>query len=145
MKVRIKKFFREFREFAVKGNALNLAVGVMIGAAFQSIVSSLTTDILSPVIGLFAGKNFDSLHIEAFGATIKYGSFITSVMNFLILAFVVFLLVKFINGFQSITIGKKKGGPAPEPPAPRKCPYCLTIVDEKATRCPACTSELSAG
>ena len=130
----IKKLLNEFKEFAVKGNALNLAVGVIIGAAFQGVVTSLTNDILSPIIGLFAGSNFDSLQIAVFGVTIRYGAFLTSVVNFIIMAFVVFLLVKFLSSFQTITGGKKK--------APRKCPYCATVIDDSATRCPACTSEL---
>jgi len=139
----MKKFLNEFKDFAVKGNVLNLAVGVIIGAAFQDVVSSLTADILSPIIGLFAGKNFDSLHVAVFGVTIMYGAFITSVVNFVIMAFVVFLLVKFITGFQNVTVKKKKGAePAEEEPPPRKCPYCLTVIDGGATRCPACTSAL---
>ena len=136
----IKKFFQEFREFAVKGNALNLAVGVLIGAAFQSVVTSLTADILSPIIGLFTGQNFDSLHVQVFGVTIRYGSFITSVINFIIMAFVIFILIKSLDGFKNIGKNKKTDAPAPEA---RKCPYCMTIVDNKATRCPACTSELT--
>jgi len=138
----MRKLLNEFKEFAVKGNALNLAVGVIIGAAFQSVVTSLTNDMLSPVIGLFTGGNFDSLHIEAFGVTIKYGSFITSVVNFIIMAFVVFLLVKFINKLSNVTIGKMKSPGAPEPEI-RKCPFCMTVVDENATRCPACTSQIN--
>jgi len=138
----MKKLLNEFKEFAVKGNALNLAVGVIIGAAFQSVVTSLTNDMLSPVIGLFTGGNFDSLQIDAFGVTIKYGSFITSVVNFIIMAFVVFLLVKFINGLSNVTIGKVKKPGAPEPEI-KKCPFCMTVVDENATRCPACTSQIN--
>jgi len=130
----------EFTEFAVKGNAMNLAVGVIIGAAFQSVVASLTNDILSPIIGLFTGQNFDSLMISAFGVTIMYGSFITSVVNFIIMAFVVFLLVKFLNSVTSVT--KKKPEPA-DTPQPRKCPFCMTVIDADATRCPACTSQFS--
>ena len=130
----MKNFFREFKEFALRGNVMNLAVGVIIGAAFQSVVTSLTNDILSPVIGLFAGRNFDQHSLAVFGVTIGYGAFITAVINFVIMAFVVFLIVKFINKVTSVTIKK------PETPEPRKCPFCITVVDAKATRCPACSS-----
>ena len=120
---------------------MNLAVGVIIGAAFQGVVSSLTQDILSPVIGLFARQNFDSLHIAVGDATINYGSFITNLMNFIIMALVVFLLVKFLNA--STTIGKKRKDKTPDTPAVRKCPFCMTVIDEKAVKCPACTSTLT--
>jgi len=133
----MRKFLKEFKDFALKGNVMNLAVGVIIGAAFQSVVTSLTNDILSPIIGIFAGKNFDSLHVDIFGATLTYGAFITNVVNFIIMAFVVFMLVKFINKLQVITVGK----PEAAPPA-RKCPYCFTEINKEATRCPACTSVL---
>jgi len=134
----MKKLLNEFKEFAIKGNALNLAVGVIIGAAFQSVVSSLTNDILSPIIGLFTGNNIDSHEIAVLGVTIRYGAFITSVMNFLIMAFVVFLLVKFLNKLSAVTI--RRGEPEAAAPEPRKCPFCLTVVDAAATRCPACSS-----
>ena len=135
----MRKFMTEFKAFILKGNVMNLAVGVIIGAAFQGIVSSLTDNILSPIIGLFSGMNFDQLQISALGVTIKYGAFITSIINFFILAFVVFLLVKFVNFIMNI--GKK---PAENiEPATRECPYCKTDVNIKATRCPACTSEIT--
>ena len=134
----IKKFLKEFKDFAVKGSVINLAVGVMIGAAFQSVVTSLTTNILSPVVGLLTRQNFDSLHIAVYDATINYGAFITSVVNFIIMALVVFLLVKFINGLQTIGKHKTQEVPATE----RKCPFCATSIDINATRCPACTSML---
>ena len=136
--VAMKKFFTEFREFVLRGNVLNLAVGVIIGAAFQSIVTSLTENILSPILGLFMGANFDELQVEAFGVKLRYGAFVTSVINFLILSFVVFLLVKFVNGILSIN----KKPAEPSGPATRVCPYCMTNINIKATRCPACTSEI---
>lgn len=134
----MKKFLQEFKSFAMKGNVMDLAVGVIIGAAFQGVVNSLTENILSPVIGLFTKQNFDSLHLEILGVTIGYGAFITSVINFLIMAFVVFLLIKVMNRVMSS--GKK----APEAAAPttKKCLYCLSEINIKATRCPACTSQL---
>lgn len=134
----MKKFLNEFKEFAVKGSVINLAIGVIIGAAFQSVVSSLTENILSPIIGLFTGSNFDALQIEFLGVTLKYGAFITSVINFVIMAFVVFLMVRAMNKIMSI--GKKPDAPAD--PTTRTCPYCMSEVNLKATRCPACTSEL---
>ena len=135
----MKKFLKEFREFVLRGNVLNLAVGVIIGASFQGIVSSLTENILSPILGLFTGNNFDALHVEALGVDIKYGAFITSVINFLIMSFVVFLLVKFVNGIMSLN--KKPAEPPPK--TTRPCPYCMTDINIKATRCPACTSAIA--
>jgi large conductance mechanosensitive channel len=135
----MKKFLNEFKEFALKGNVLNLAVGIIIGAAFQNIVTSLTNNILSPIIGLFARQNFDTLQLSIFGVDILYGAFITSVINFLIIAFVVFMLVKGINKLVALS--------AP-PPAPaqgaktRKCPFCITEISIDAIRCPACTSHV---
>ena len=139
----MKQFFDEFKAFAIKGNVMNLAVGVIIGAAFQSVVTSLTENILSPIIGLFTGQNFDGLQIEFFGICLRYGAFITSVINFLILAFVVFLLVKMMNKLDTLT-SKAAEAPASEPPTHKECPYCLTQVPLAAMRCPACTSALEA-
>jgi len=136
----MKKFLNEFKEFALRGNVLNLAVGVIIGAAFQNIVTSLTKDILSPIIGIFTGQNFDSQEVTIFGnIQIKYGSFITSVVNFIIMAFVVFLIVKLVSKIMSLN---KKPQAQEEEAAARKCPFCMTEIDAKATRCPACTSIL---
>jgi large conductance mechanosensitive channel len=134
----MKKFLQEFKEFALKGNVMNLAVGVIIGSAFQGIVKSLTQDILSPIIGLFARQNFDNMELNFLGVTLKYGSFITTVINFIIMAFVVFCLVRIMN--RLFSFGEKTG----EPPAKKKCPYCCTEIDAQANRCPACTSQLAA-
>ena len=134
----MKKFLGEFKEFIMRGNVLDLAVGVIIGAAFQAIVTSLTTDIISPILGIFGGMNFDSLVLEFNGVAIGYGKFITAIINFLIMAFVIFLLVKFVNKVMSI--GKK-----PEPkkdPTTKKCPYCMSEIAIEATRCAHCTSQL---
>lgn len=133
----MKKFFREFREFALRGNVMSLAVGVIIGAAFQGIVTSLTENILSPIIGLFVKQNFDVLAVEVLGVSLRYGAFVTAIINFVILAFVVFLLVRGIN--KLLNIGAKKEPPA-EPE--RLCPYCKSALHKEATRCPACTSQL---
>ncbi len=133
----MKQFMREFKEFAMRGNVMGLAVGMIIGAAFQGVVASLTENILSPVIGLFAGRNFDSLELGILGATLRYGAFITSVINFVILAVVVFLIVRSMN--RLLAAGEKKAEPsAPE----RLCPYCKTSLHPDASRCPACTSQL---
>ena len=134
----MKKFIREFKEFAFKSNAIALAVGIIIGAAFQGIVTSLTDNILSPIIGLFTGKNLDALHVAILGADLKYGAFLTSVINFIIMAFVVFLIVK---GMNKVLSGRGKKAVAEEPKT-RVCPFCRTEIDIQATRCPACTSAL---
>jgi len=136
----MKSFIKEFKEFALKGNVMIFAVGVIIGGAFQGVVTSFTDNIISPVLGLFMGMNFDNLMFSAFGATIKYGAFLTSVINFVIMAFVVFLMVKGMNRLMSA--GKDEEA---EPAAPdaRLCPYCKKEIHAEATRCPACTSQLS--
>ena len=136
----MKKFLQEFRDFAFKGNVMNLAVGVIIGAAFQGVVTSLTQNILSPIIGLFTRQNFDSLQLEIFGITLKYGAFITSVINFIIMAFVVFLLIRIMN----LAISQEKKPEAPKAPTVKQCPHCFSEINIKATRCPACTSQLEA-
>jgi large conductance mechanosensitive channel len=142
---------KEFKEFALKGNVVDMAVGIIIGAAFGRIVSSLVNDVLMPPIGrlmgnmdfsslFFAlnGNHYDSLAAaKAAGApTINYGLFINSVIDFVIVAFVIFLLVKQMNRL-------KKQEPAAAP-STRECPYCKTQIALGATRCPACTSELRA-
>ena len=132
----MKRFFKEFREFALRGNVISLAVGMIIGLAFQDVISSLTTNILSPIIGLFIGQNFDTLTLDAIGVTLYYGAFLTSVLNFIILALVVFLIVK---GMNKLLDTKEEN--TDEIPTPT-CPFCKTTLSEGATRCPACTSVL---
>ena len=102
----MKKILGEFKEFALKGNVLDLAVGVIIGAAFQGIVKSLVDDIISPIIGLFAKKDFSDLVLTVFDVNIRYGAFITAVINFLIMVFLIFVLVKAMNKLSNI--GKKQ-------------------------------------
>ena len=133
----LKKFLREFKEFALRGNVMSLAVGVIIGSSFQGVVASLTDNILSPIIGLFTRQNFDSLALNVLGITLRYGAFITSVINFIIMAFVVFLLVRAMN--KLLTLGEHEKAPAV--PA-RLCPHCKTTLHPEATRCPACTSQV---
>ena len=139
----MQSFFKEFKEFALQSNVMALAVGVIVGGAFQGVVTSLTDNILSPIIGLFVGMNFDALRFSIVGVTIQYGAFITSVLNFFIMAFVVFLLVKGANRLASISKGED---PAVSPEAgsapARICPYCMSGLHAEATRCPACTSLL---
>jgi len=140
---------KEFREFVVKGNVIDLAVGIIIGIAFGAIVTSLVNDIIMPPIGLLLGKiNFSDLFINLSGtaypslkaakdagaATINYGVFLNAVINFIIVAFVVFLLVKQVN--------RMKKEPAPAEPNTKECKFCLSTIPLKATRCPHCTSQL---
>jgi large conductance mechanosensitive channel len=143
---------KEFKEFIMRGNVLDLAVAVVIGAAFGKIVASFVEDILMPPIGLaLGGADFSSLFInlsgkaypsvaaaKAAGApTLNYGIFFNNIINFLIIAFAIFLLIKQINRLQ-------KPAPAPAPvPATKECPHCLSVIAIKATRCAHCTSVLT--
>lgn len=135
----MKKFLNEFKEFALKGNVMNLAIGVIIGAAFQGIVTSFTESFVNPIINSIGGAKVGG-HIEIFhtGQYIEYGNFLTAVINFLIMAFVIFLLVKGINTLMDL--GKKKEVEAA--PLTRKCPYCYGEIDIKATKCMYCTSDV---
>ena len=141
--------FKEFKAFIMRGNVLDLAVAVIIGAAFGKIVSSLVNDVLMPPIGLLLGKmDFSSLFVNLSGkdysslasakaagaATINYGLFLNTVIDFVIVAFVIFLVVRAASHL-------KRPEPAPAP-ATKECPYCFSNIPIKATRCPACTSEL---
>jgi large conductance mechanosensitive channel len=130
---------KEFKEFAVKGNALDMAVGLIIGAAFGKIVTSLVNDVIMPPIGLLVGNvNFSDLTIPLGGqAAIKYGVFINSVLDFIIVAFAIFMVVKQINRL-------KKAPPPPPETTSKDCPKCCTTIPIKASRCPHCTSELAA-
>ncbi|HMK61863.1 MAG TPA: large conductance mechanosensitive channel protein MscL [Dissulfurispiraceae bacterium] len=140
---------KEFKEFAMRGNVVDLAIGIIIGGAFGKIVTSFVSDVLMPPIGLLLGKvDFSNLFIslsgrefssiqeaKAAGApTLNYGLFFNTVLDFLIVAFAVFLLVKQLN--------RLKKEEAPAPPSTKECPFCLSAVPIKATRCPQCTSEL---
>ena len=153
--------WKEFKEFATKGNIVDMAIGVIIGGAFQKIVNSLVNDIVMPFVSIFTGKiDFNNLTINFGNTSIKYGSFITNVINFLIIAFAVFLMVRYLNKLNR-TIEekakdinkklekqpkffkkkKKKEEPKPEPTT-KVCPYCLSEINIKASRCPHCTSIL---
>ncbi len=133
----MKKIFEEFKTFISRGNVIDMAVGIIIGGAFTGIVSSLVEDIINPLIGLFGGMNFDRYKVTLLGeATLNYGEFLTAVMNFIIMAFVVFLLVRMIN-----KTAEKMKKPAEEAaPTTKKCPFCKSDIHLEATRCPHCTS-----
>jgi len=143
---------KEFKEFAMRGNVVDMAVGIIIGAAFGKIVTSFVSDILMPPLGLLLGKvDFSNLFVPLSGAsypslaaakaagaaTLNYGLFLNTVLDFAIVAFAIFLLIRQVNRFM------KPPAPAPAP-ATKECPYCITAVPLKATRCPQCTSELRA-
>lgn len=137
----LKKFVSEFKEFALRGNVMDLAIGVIIGAAFQAIINSLVNDVLSPLIGLFAQTDLSYLVLTLNDVDIKYGSFLTAVINFFIMVFVIFLLVKGMNALANL--GKHKEEEEEAAPTTKKCPYCLSEIDIQAKRCPHCTSELT--
>lgn len=144
-------FFKEFKEFAMKGNVMDLAIGVVVGAAFGKIVTSLVNNIIMPVVTLVTGKiNFTDLFIRLDGKTehidtlaqavedgiptLNYGAFITNVIDFLIITFVIFIIVKQLNRFRH--------KPAPSPVTTKTCPYCQTSIHIDAIKCPNCTSSL---
>ena len=153
---------KEFKKFISRGNVMDLAVGVIIGGAFQKIVTSLVNDLIMPIIGLVTGginfndkfaiirlpEGVDAATIttleaakEAGVTTLNYGSFITTVLDFIIMAFVVFLLVKGINTIKDLT-EKKEEAPAPAAPTTKKCPYCLSEIPLEAKKCAHCTSDV---
>lgn len=134
----MKKFFQEFKEFAMRGNILDMAVGIIIGAAFTAIVTSLVDDIISPIIGLIVKVNFSDLKAEFCGVTLTYGAFIMAVINFVIVAFVLFCVIKAFN--KAADLRKKE---EEETPTVKTCPFCKSEIDIEATRCPHCTSELN--
>ncbi len=141
----MKKFFNEFKEFITKGNVLDMAVGVIIGAAFKDIVTSLTDNIISPILAIFGKTDFSSYAIPLFGDNaIKYGAFITSVINFLIMAFIIFLLIKGVATIEKLSTKafKKKKEEEVAAPTQKICPFCKTEIAIDATRCPHCTSVL---
>ena len=148
-----KGFAAEFKKFIMRGNVIDLAVGVIIGGAFQAIVKSLVDDIIMPVVGLATkgidftnwfialdGNKYETLELakEAGAATLNFGSFISAILNFLIMALVIFIFVKAIN-----TVAEKARKPeAPAEPTTKKCPYCKSEISIEATRFPNCTSQL---
>ena len=133
------KFFKEFKEFALRGNVLDLAVGVLIGSAFQSVVTSFTNNIISPILGCFGGVNFSEWVLEIGKLKLTYGAFLTDIINFLIMAFVIFILVKVMNKIAKI--GEKQEEKKAEDT--KICPHCYNKINIKADRCPYCTSKLN--
>lgn len=137
----MKKFMEEFKAFISRGNVMDMAVGVIIGGAFTSIVNSLVNDIINPILGIFGGLNFSEYSIKLSGdATLYYGNFITAVINFLIMALIIFLLVKVMNKMAAKVAPKKEE--VPEAPTTKECPFCKSEISIEATRCPHCTSVL---
>lgn len=140
----MKGFFDEFKKFIMRGNVLDMAVGVIIGGAFTAIVTSLNTDILTPLLGLLGGTDFSYLTLTLGSGkeapVLAYGSFITAIINFLVTAFAIFCLVKLINTLSDRL--SKKEEPAPAAPTTKECPYCKSQIAIAATRCPNCTSHL---
>ena len=134
----MKSFMTEFKEFAMKGSVMDMAVGIIIGGALTAIVTSLVNDILNPIIGLFVGNNFAGLKAEFAGVTLTYGNFIMAVINFIIVAFVIFCIIKAMNKARDIK------GTEEEAPTTKECPFCKSEISIEATRCPNCTSELPA-
>ncbi len=136
-----KGFLNEFKKFITRGNVVDMAVGVIVGGAFTSIVTSLNQDILTPVLGIFGGTDFSSLTVKLGSGeaapVLSYGNFITAVINFLITAFVIFCLVKAINA-----LGDKLSHKEAAAPSTKKCPFCKSDIAIEATRCPHCTSQL---
>jgi large conductance mechanosensitive channel len=129
---------KEFKEFVMRGNVLDLAVAVIIGGAFKAIVSSLVNDILMPLIGLaMGGVNFAELSFTVGEAVVTWGAFVQAIVDFLVIAFVIFMIIRAANKTK-----KKEEEPAPAEPTTKDCPYCFTTIAIKATRCPNCTSEL---
>jgi len=129
---------KEFKEFVMRGNVLDLAVAVIIGGAFGKIVSSLVNDILMPLIGLvLGGINFSEMALTVGSAVVAWGAFVQAIVDFIIIAFVIFLIIKSANKTR-----KKEAPAPPAEPTTKDCPYCFTTISIKATRCPNCTSEL---
>lgn len=138
----IKKFIGEFKEFISRGNVIDMAVGIIIGGAFTSIVNSLVEDIINPILGIFGGMNFDQLNVKLFGdATLYYGKFITAVINFLIMALIIFIMVKAMNK-ASEKLERKSTEEEAETKTTKECPFCKSEIAINATRCPHCTSML---
>ena len=139
----MKKFIKEFKEFALKGNVMDMAVGVIIGAAFGNIVTALTTDFINPLINSIGGASFGGkIHLFWTGTGdnaqyLLWGDFLTQVVNFIIMALCIFIMVKAVN--KLVSLGKKEEVVEPKE---KECPYCMSKISIKATRCPHCTSQL---
>lgn len=140
-----KGFIAEFKKFIMRGNVMDMAVGVIVGGAFTSIVTSLNEDILTPILGIFGGTDFSNLVLKLGlsdnAPILHYGNFITAIINFLITAFVIFLIIKGMNTVND-KFSHKKEEEAPAAPTTKTCPYCKSEIAIEATKCPHCTSDL---
>ncbi|MBA4700212.1 MAG: large conductance mechanosensitive channel protein MscL [Ruminococcus sp.] len=135
----MKKFMEEFKAFISRGNVMDMAVGIIIGGAFTSIVSSLVEDIINPILGLFGGMNLDKISVKLFGeVTLNYGKFITSIINFLLMSLVLFLIIRTVNKAASKMPVKQEE----EKITTKTCPFCKSEIAVDASRCPHCTSML---
>ena len=134
----MKSFMKEFKEFALRGSVLDLAIGMIIGAAFTAIITSLVNDIISPLLGLLVGVDFSKLVATVGGVDIKYGAFIMAIINFILVALALFMLLKGANKLMSAAKKEEEE----EAPTTKVCPYCKSEIPVEATRCPCCTSEL---
>lgn len=158
-----KNFINEFKKFAMRGNVIDMAVGIIIGAAFGKIVDSLVKDVIMPPIGLLLGKvDFTNLFVvlkdgvpgapyvsldaaqKAGAVTLNLGLFVNALISFIIVAFAVFILIKAINELQAKMLKQEEAEEAKKEPTTKSCPYCFEEIPVKATRCPFCTSELEA-
>ena len=136
-------FIKDFKGFISKGNVFDMAVGIIMGSAFTAIVNSLVQDILSPFLGIFTGGiNFNDLSVKIGDAEFKYGSFIMAVINFILIALVLFILIEAMIGIKNASLLKKHEEVKEEAPTTKICPFCKTEIDIEATRCPHCTSVL---
>lgn len=138
----MKKIGKEFKEFISRGNVIDMAVGMIIGAAFTAIVKSLVDDIISPLLSIPLGKvDLTQLVVKVWNADIRYGSFINAIITFLLTAIALFFVVKFINAMRNI--GKKKVEEVPAEPTTKICPFCKSEIPIDATKCAHCTSDLN--
>ena len=136
----MKAFMKEFKEFINRGNVMEMAVGIIIGGAFTAIVNSLVDDIINPLIGSIFKMDFTKLVANINGAELKYGAFIMAIINFILIAIVLFLLLKGINKMSKV--GKKEEPKEEEAPTTKICPFCKSEVPIEATKCCHCTSDL---
>ena len=134
----MKSFMKEFKEFISRGNVMDMAVGIIIGGAFTAIVTSLVEDIITPIIGMIGGFDFSGLIITVNNSPIAVGKFINAIINFLLIAIVLFSIIKAVN--KAASIAKKPEEEAA--PTTKVCPYCKSEIPIEATRCPHCTSQL---
>ena len=136
----MKKIIQEFKEFINQGNVVDMAVGVVVGAAFKAIVDSLVSDLISPLIGIIFKADFSDVSVTINGSSIMIGSFIMAVLNFFIVAVVLFLFVKLMNSLRRLK--KKPEEEAAPAPTTKVCPYCKSEISIDATKCPHCTSDI---